>query len=128
MQIKDLMTSDVGLIDPATKISEASRMMRDGNVGVLPVAQDDRLFGMITDRGVVVRTLAKGKGPKTPPARDAKHERLLYCLKDRSPDEVAAKMGEKQISRLPVLNRDKRLVGIVFLGALSTGRAAGEAG
>lgn len=128
MQIKDVMTSDVDLIEPATTINEASRMMRDDEVGALPVAQDDSLVGMITDRDIVVRAIAEGKDPSATPVRDAMSERVLYCFDDQSPDEVAANMGENQIRRLPVLNRDKRLVGIVSLGDLSTGGAAGEAG
>lgn len=128
MQIKDLMTRDVGLIDPARTISEASRMMKDDDVGVLPVAEDDRLVGMISDRDIVVRAVADGKDPAATPVRDAMSERILCCYEDQSPEDVAANMGENRVRRLPVLNHDKRLVGIVSLGDLSVKGAAGEAG
>ena len=128
MQIKDVMTPKVDLIDPSTRITEAARMMRDDDVGILPVAEADRLVGMITDRDIVVRAIAEGKNPGSMPVRDAMSERVLYCFEDQSTDEVAANMGDQQIRRLPVLNRDKRLVGIVSLGDLSVGGAVGEAG
>ncbi len=128
MQIKDVMTREVDLIGPTTTINEAARMMRDDDIGILPVAEADRLIGMITDRDIVVRAVAQGKDPGSTSVREAMSDRVLYCFEDQSTDEVAANMGEQQVRRLPVLNRDKRLVGIISLGDLSVGGAVGEAG
>lgn len=130
MLIRDVMTDEVDLIHPNTTIDEVSRVMRDEDVGILPAADGDRLVGMVTDRDIVVRAVADGKDVASTPVRDAMSEHVLYCFQDQSSDEVAANMGENQIRRLPVLNREKRLVGIVSLGDLSTrgaGDAAGEA-
>lgn len=128
MQIRDVMTQEVDLIDPAAAITDAARVMRDSDVGVLPVGEGDQLIGVVTDRDIVVRALANSKNPETTPVREAMSDRVLYCFEDQSTDEVARNMGEQQVRRLPVLNRDKRLVGIVTLGDLSAGGATREAG
>lgn len=128
MQIKDLMTREVELIGPMTMIKDASRMMRDDDLGMLPVAKDDRLVGTLTDRDIVVRAVAEGKDPSQTPVGDVMSERVLYCFDDQTAKEVAENMGGNQIRRLPVLNRDKRLVGIVSLGDLSVGGPADQAG
>lgn len=121
MQIRDVMSNKVELIDPTTTIHDAARMMRDDDIGILPIAENDKLVGVVTDRDIVVRTLAEGKDPTTTTVREAMSRRVLYCFDDQSVDEVADNMGEKQVRRLPVLNRNKRLVGIVSLGDLSLG-------
>lgn len=128
MQIKDLMSRDVELIGPAMMINEASRLMRDDDVGVLPVAKDDRLVGVLTDRDIVVRAVAEGKNPALTPVSEAMSEKVLYCFDDQSAEEVAENMGSNRIRRLPVLNRDKRLVGIVSLGDISVRGSTDRAG
>ena len=128
MQIKDVMTSEVHLIDPGAKIVEAARAMRDEDIGALPVGEGDRLVGMVTDRDIVVRALAVGRQPDSTPVREAMSDRLLYCFDDQSTEEVAANMADNQVRRLPVLTREKRLVGIVSLGDLSSNGATREAG
>jgi len=128
MKVKDVMTANVDVINPAAKIAEASRRMRDEDVGALPVGENDKLLGMLTDRDIVVRMVAEGKDPEKTAVREAMSDQLLYCFEDQSTEEVAANMGENQIRRLPVVNRDKRLVGIVSLGDLSSRGATGEAG
>jgi CBS domain-containing protein len=127
MQIKDVMTSEVDIVSPSTSILEAARKMRDDDVGVLPVGEGDQLVGMITDRDIVVRGMAEGRDPGSAAVKDVMTDQVLYCFDDQSADEVAANMGENQIRRLPVVNRDKRLVGIVSLGDLSTHGATGAA-
>lgn len=126
MMIKDVMTANVGMASPATTVGEAARMMKEGDVGILPVADGDRLVGMISDRDIVVRAVANGKQAGETPVSEAMSDRLLYCFEDQSLTDVASNMGENQVRRLPVLNRDKRLVGIVSLGDLSTSGATGE--
>ncbi|MGF1612219.1 MAG: CBS domain-containing protein [Kiloniellales bacterium] len=121
------MTSDVSLVNPATTVNEASRLMRDHDIGALPIGEDDRLVGMVTDRDIVLRAVADGKDPTATRVSEVMSDRILYCFDDQSIDEVATNMGDNQVRRLPVLNRDKRLVGIVSLGDLSVGGAAGVA-
>ena len=128
MKIRDVMTTDVDVIDPAAMIAEASRRMRDEDIGALPVGEGDKLVGMVTDRDIVVRAIAAGKDPAKTTVREAMSDRVLYCFEDQSIEEVSANMGENQVRRLPVVNRDKRLVGIVALGDLSSRGATGEAG
>jgi CBS domain-containing protein len=120
MQLRDVMTTEVRLVDPATSLKEAAAMMRDGDFGLLPVGEHDRLVGTITDRDIAIRAVASGKDPNRATVRDAMSDGIFYCFDDQSVDEVAAMMGEKQVRRLPVLDRNKRMVGIVALGDLAT--------
>ena len=119
MQISELMTRDVQLLSPNDTIRDAARQMRDQDIGSLPVAENERLVGYITDRDIVVRALAEGRDAGTT-VREAMTERVLYCFEDESIEDVAANMAQNQVRRLPVLNRDKRLVGIVALADLAT--------
>ena len=103
--------------------------MAECDAGALPVGQDDRLVGMITDRDITVRGVAQGKGLDTK-VRDVMTPDVKYCFEDEDLDHVARNMGEQQVRRLPVVNRDKRLVGILSLGDVAMGerpRLAGEA-
>ena len=118
MQVSKLMTRDVQLITPMQTIRDAARMMLELDAGALPVQQDDRLVGMITDRDIAVRAVAEGKSPDTL-VRDVMSSEVLYCFDDQEIKDIARNMGEVKVRRLPVLNRDKRLVGIVSLGDLA---------
>jgi CBS domain-containing protein len=120
MNISERMTRTVEIAAPAQTIREAAKLMADLDVGALPVGEDDRLVGMITDRDIVCRALAQGRGPDTP-IRDVMSSEIRYCYEDQSIEDVARNMGDIQVRRLPVLNRDKRLVGIVSLGDIATG-------
>ena len=115
MQLKDVMTTNVTLTDPSTTLQAAANAMREGDFGLLPVAENDRLVGTITDRDITVRAVAAGKDPTTP-VREAMSTGVVYGFEDQSTEEAARLMSQHQIRRLPVLNRDKRLVGIVALG------------
>jgi CBS domain-containing protein len=130
MQLKDIMTADPVSIRPEATLQEAARRMRDLDVGPLPVIGDDqRLVGIITDRDITVRAIADGKDPMTT-VREAMTGEVIYGFEDQDVHEAARTMQERQIRRLLVLNRDKRLVGIVSLGdlAVKTGdrQKAGE--
>jgi CBS domain-containing protein len=130
MQIQDVMTADVSFVKPDTSILEIARKMRDGDIGSTPVVDDERLVGMVTDRDIVVRVIAEGGDVRTKTARDAMSPGVLYCYGDQSVESVLENMGDQQIRRLPVIDRDKRLIGVVSLGDLAlSGRrkAAGEA-
>jgi CBS domain-containing protein len=118
MRIADAMTRDVQMVTPDQNIAEAARLMADCDFGVVPVAENDRLVGMLTDRDIVVRGLATGKTADAK-IRDVMTADVKYCFEDEDLDEVTQNMGDLQVRRLPVLSRDKRLVGIVSLGDIA---------
>ena len=120
MNVKDIMTENVEVIGPDTSLYDAARKMRDLDVGSLPVCDGERLIGMLTDRDLAVRAVAEGRDPKTDPVRDSMTPGIAYCFADQTAAEAERIMAEKQIRRLPVLDRDKRLVGIVSLGDFAT--------
>ena len=130
MRVSEAMTANVQLASPDQTIQDAAKMMASIDAGVLPVGENDRLVGMITDRDIAVRAVAKGLGPKTK-VRDVMSDGgVLYCFDDEDVDDVAHNMADIKVRRLPVLNREKRLVGIVSLGdiALTDGPdSAGDA-
>jgi CBS domain-containing protein len=130
MKIKDVMTPDVSFVGPDTSILEIARKMREGDIGSTPVIENERLVGMVTDRDIVVRAIAEGGDVRTKTARDAMSPGILYCYADDSVESVLDNMGDQQIRRLPVVDSDKRLVGVVSLGDLALSgkrKAAGEA-
>jgi CBS domain-containing protein len=127
MQVRELMTPTVLTVKPLTSVSEIARLMRDEDIGAVPVADNDRLVGMVTDRDIVLRAVASGDGLDKS-ARDVMSPEILYCREDQDVNEVLRNMGEQQIRRLPVVNRDKRLVGVVSLGDLSAKAPAAQAG
>ena len=118
MQVKDAMTKDVELASPSQTIRQAALLMGKTDCGALPVADKDSLVGMITDRDIAVRAIAAGKGPKTL-VKDIMSAEVLYCYEDQTLGEVAANLGDVKVRRLPVMNRDKRLVGILSLGDMA---------
>ena len=118
MKVSKCMTRDVELVSPTQTIRDAAQMMAELDAGALPVQQDDRLVGMITDRDIAVRAVAQGKSPETP-VRDVMSPEVLYCFDDQEIEDVSRNMGEVKVRRLPVVNRDKRLVGIISVGDLA---------
>ena len=130
MQLKEIMTRDPVVIGPDTTLTAAAGRMREIDSGVMPVGENDRLVGMLTDRDITVRATANGKDPNATKVREVMTEDVVYCFEDDDVGAAANKMEQHQIRRLIVLNRDKRLVGIVSLGdvAVDTGdeRLAGE--
>ena len=130
MNVNEIITRDAEVIRPDTVLIEAAQKMNALDIGMLPVCDGDRLVGMVTDRDITVRGVAQGCDPRTTRVRDVMTPEVIYCFDDEDVNEVAKKMEEKQVRRLPVLNRNKRLVGIVSLGdlAVRTGKEklAGE--
>jgi len=122
MQVRDIMTPHAEAVDPQTSLREAAEKMKDLDVGSLPVCDNDRLTGMLTDRDIVLRAVAEGHDPEGTPVSKAMTPEVVYCFDDQDVNEAAELMKEKQIRRLMVLNRDKRLVGMLSIGDL-----AGEA-
>jgi CBS domain-containing protein len=119
MQLKEIMTRGIDVIPPEATLKEAAEKMKNLDVGPLPVCDGERLVGMLTDRDITVRAVAAGRDPSTTKVRDAMTPEVVYCFEDQSVEEAAKLMEEKQIRRLPVLNRNKWLVGIVSLGDLA---------
>ena len=113
--LKDVMSRDVRVISPETTIREAARTMYDGGFGMMPVGENDRMIGTISDRDIAIRAVAEGKGPGTK-VREIMSEGICWAYDDDTVDHAAKLMSEKQVRRLPVVNHDKRLVGIVALG------------
>lgn len=120
MKISECMTQDVRLIDPDQTIRSAARLMSEIDAGVLPVGENDRLVGMITDRDIAVRAVAEGKSPDAK-VREVMTSDLRYCFEDEELEAVLDNMAANQVRRMPVLSRQKRLVGIVSMGDLSQG-------
>jgi CBS domain-containing protein len=123
MKVREAMTRDVRLIRPEQTIRQAAHLMAELDIGALPIEENDRLVGMITDRDIAVRAVAEGKGPDTP-VRDVMTRDLKYVYEDQSIEEVTRNMSEQRIRRVPVLNREKRLVGILSLGDLAIDESA----
>ena len=113
--LKDLMSRDVKVINPDMTIGEAAKKMRDGDFGMLPVGEDDRMIGTISDRDIAIRAVAEGKDADTK-VREVMSEGIAWVYEDESVEQAAMIMSERQVRRLPVVNRNKRLVGIVALG------------
>jgi CBS domain-containing protein len=127
MQVKDIMCKDCQYIHPDTSLKDAAKLMRDLDVGFLPVEENDRLVGVVTDRDIVIRGLAGGLDGDV---KNAMSSGCLYCHEDDSIEDLSTNMAKNKVRRLPVMNKDKRLVGVVSLGDLSfkgSQQVAGEA-
>lgn len=119
MKVADVMTAEVDVVKPDQTIQQAASFMLRADAGSIPVCDGEKLVGMVTDRDIAVRAVAEGMGPDTP-VRETMSDEVLYCFEDDDVEDVAAKMSESQVRRMPVVAReDKRLVGIVSLGDIS---------
>ena len=127
MKVCDVMSRDVQVASPTQTIRDAAQIMAKIDAGVLPVGDNDRLVGMITDRDIAIRAVAEGKSPTTK-VSDIMSDEVLYCFDDQDLDEVAQNMSEMKVRRLPVVNRDKRLVGIISIGDLARNEDATTTG
>ena len=127
MRVSEVMTPGVRMVCPEQTISEAARLMAEIDAGALPVGEEDRLVGMITDRDIAVRAVAEQKPPTTK-VREVMSQEVLYCFDDQELDDIAQNMSEVKVRRLPVVNREKRLVGIVSIGDLAKGANAASTG
>jgi CBS domain-containing protein len=122
MLVSEVMTRDVKVADPEMSIGAAAKIMEEIDAGFLPVGENDRLVGTITDRDIAIRAIGHGMGPETK-VREIMSKNVKYCFEDEDISGVAANMADVQVRRLPVVNRDKRLVGILALGDIA-GKAA----
>ncbi|HAJ89668.1 MAG TPA: CBS domain-containing protein [Rhodospirillaceae bacterium] len=106
-------------IAPDASIQEAAQMMKAKDIGFLPVAENDKMIGTITDRDIAINAVAMGKDASSCTVRDCMNQKLYYCYEDQTADEICKNMAEMQVSRFPVVNHAKRLVGIVSYADLS---------
>ena len=118
MKVSEVMTRDVQTVRPDQRVQEAASFMLSADAGSIPVTDGERLIGMITDRDIAVRGVAKGYGPDTP-VRELMSDDIICAREDDDVDEVASKMSSAQVRRLPVIDEEERLCGIVSLGDLS---------
>ena len=131
VQVKDIMARKVEAISPTTSVAEAAEIMKAHDVGALPVCDGNRLVGMLTDRDIIVRSTAEGFHPETVQAGEVMTRNAVYGFEDQDVAEASRIMEENQIRRLPILDRQKRLVGMLSLGDIALGtdnkELAGEA-
>lgn len=119
MKVSELMTHEARVVRPDQPIREAAMFMLREDAGSMPVCDGDHLIGMLTDRDIAVRAVAEGRGPETP-VRDVMTEEVVFCWADDEVENVAAKMADSKVRRVPVVAREgHRLVGIVSLGDIS---------
>ena len=121
-QLKNLMSRDVKVISPDMTIADAAKKMRDGDFGMMPVGENDRMIGSISDRDIAIRAVAEGKDCGTK-VRDVMSEGIAWAYEDDTVEQAAKIMSERQVRRLPVVDRDKRLVGIIALGDFAVERS-----
>ena len=119
MRLREVMTRRPEYVSPETTLKEAASLMKDSNIGMLFVADDDHLLGAVTDRDIVVRGIAEGRDPRTAKAGDVMTTKAVCCFDDQDVWEAAQTMEERQVRRVAVLDRDKRLVGVVSIGDLA---------
>ena len=120
MMIKDIMSTDIEMAHPDTPLHEIAQKMEKSDCGSVIIVKDDRLVGMITDRDIAIRCVAKSHDPSNTIAEQVMSPEILYCRDTDLADDVIRNMGENKVRRLPVLDKDKRLVGIVSLGDLAS--------
>jgi CBS domain-containing protein len=126
--VADVMSREVKLVGPDDNVRQVAQIMREADTGILPVAEGDRLIGMLTDRDVTVRLVAEGRDPGQTKVRDVMTADIRYVFEDEELEHVAENMAQQQVRRLPVMNRQKRLVGVVSLGDMAKGRQSPLAG
>ncbi len=119
MIVKEVMSGHVQWISPEIPISEVARIMRDNSIGCVPIGENDRLVGMITDRDITCRAVAAGDDLSSVTARDVMSKGMFYCFEDEGIDKAARLMRDREVHHLTVLNRQKRMVGLVSLGDLA---------
>jgi CBS domain-containing protein len=118
MKVSEVMTRDVRTVSPDQPVQEAANFMLSADAGSIPVTDGDRLIGMITDRDIAVRGIARGYGPDTP-VRELMTDDIIIAREDDDTDDIAARMSNAQVRRLPVIDDQQRLCGIVSLGDLT---------
>ncbi len=119
MKVKEVMHSGVSWVQPDTKLSDIAKVMKAEDIGAVPVGENDRLIGMVTDRDITCRGVANGNSPDKLTARDVMTKGITYCRENEEVDDAIRIMESKKIRRLPVINKDKRMVGMLSIGDIS---------
>lgn len=119
MKVREAMHQGARWVSPETTVPELARLMREHDIGAIPIGDNDRLIGMVTDRDIVCRALADGRDPRTLTARQIMTPGIVFCRDEEDLDDAARIMEEKQIRRLPVIDGNKRMVGFLSLGDLA---------
>lgn len=119
MKIKDIMCEDFKVISPETSLRRAAEIMRDHDLGYLPIGENDRLVGAVTDRDIVIRGIAAGRDPVSTSVQRIMTGKVIYCFEHEEVRDAGEYMKDKQIRRLVVLNEDKRMVGVISLGDIA---------
>jgi len=128
MQVSEVMSTNVKVASPDDSLQKIAQSMAELDSGVMPVGANDRLIGMITDRDIVIRAVSQGLNPEITTAREVMSAEVHFCYDGDDVEEVAQNMADWRVRRLPVLNLEKRLVGIVSLGDISRDAATGSSG
>lgn len=128
MLVRDVMESKLEVIAPNQTLADAAKKMRDDDIGSLPIVEDSKLIGIITDRDIVVRCIANGADPKSTAVRDAASDDVVHCRADQTVEDATKIMAAAKVRRLPVIDADRRLVGIVALGDISREGSAAKVG
>jgi CBS domain-containing protein len=123
MQTREIMTQDVRLIHPDTSLKEAAGKMKQFDIGMLPVVDEDKVVGILTDRDIIVRAIAEGKDPDKTRAGDAMSTDVITAYDDQDATEISELMKKNQVRRLVVLNHDNKITGVFSLGDLATALA-----
>jgi CBS domain-containing protein len=119
MKVKDVMHEGVAWVSPEEPVAKIAAMMRDKDIGAIPVGENDKLVGMVTDRDIALRGFASGADPLQMKARDVMTGPITYCLAEEDVEDAVRIMEQKQIRRLPVISKQKRMVGMLSLGDLA---------
>jgi CBS domain-containing protein len=127
LKVRDVMSTDVCLVGPDDTIQKAAVNMGQYDAGIMPVAENDRMVGMITDRDIAVRAVGEGRGPDAK-VREIMSAEVKYCYDDEDAGHVSDNMADLQVRRLPVVNREKRLVGIVSVADIARRQAPKKTG
>lgn len=128
MRVSEVMTRNVHIADPEQSLQDVARVMAECNLGCVPVGDSERLIGMLTDRDIAIRAVAAGKSPAATKVKEIMSKDVKYCFEDEDISHIAKNMGDIQVHRLPVVDRKKRLVGILALADIATGEGPELAG
>lgn len=119
MQLKDIMTKNVKIIPQNASVRDAAKLMKEIDTGFIPVMENNRVIGTITDRDIVVRSIAEGRDPNDTRVHDVMTSEFFFCYEDDDVKKAAKLMSDKQIRRIPIINHNNELVGVVALGDLA---------
>ena len=119
MDLRDIMTRNVEVVSAGASLKDAAKKMKDLDVGLIPVCDGDRLKGVLTDRDITIRATADGRDPSKTEVSEVMSTDLAYCLEDQEVEEAVSVMEARQIRRLPIVNQDKRLIGIISLADIA---------